>query len=119
MRGYFAGKKKAENCLQQTYGPSGCALRPSMIYGTRTVRMTQNGTGISIPIWLIGRPLEWLFTGSFTGYLRERLPGMKAVLAPPISRDTVAKVAVAFAVGKIANKPNGIFTVEEMNEEVK
>ena len=54
--GYFEGKRLAESGVEQ-YFPNkrGVVLQPGMVYGTRI----QNGT--SIPLNLIGGPLETLF----------------------------------------------------------
>ncbi len=47
-QGYFAGKFKAENCLQTNYGNNGVAVKPSFVYG---VRNTNVG---NLPLHLLG-----------------------------------------------------------------
>ena len=52
LRGYFQGKRDAEQHLAQTFPSSGVALRPGFIYGSRAVGAA------SIPLGAIGAPLE-------------------------------------------------------------
>ena len=137
---YFRGKRKAENALQQAYGENGASLRPGFIYGTRIVPVpTIFGfknplfDNIRIPLWVLGRyflyivfpilsyqgvirPIELIASTSPVKFLRENLPWMQAVLAPPVSTENLAKVGVAFAEGKIANRPNGLFTIDDIQK---
>jgi len=49
--------------------------------------------------------------------LRTILPGMKAILAPPISVETVGLVAAAAAAGK--DVPPGILSIQDINDLAK
>ena len=62
------------------------------------------------------RPIELIASTSPVKFLRENLPWMQAVLAPPVSTENLAKVGVAFAEGKIANRPNGLFTIDDIQK---
>lgn len=45
------------------------------------------------------RPLQSMFSTSFAAFLRDKLPGMQAILAPPLPVEWVAQVAVEEALG--------------------
>ena len=112
MFSYFEGKRRAEQELLRTYPEpgTGVVLRPSFMYGTRII--PQLGESVGLPLGLLGRPLELLFDNSVASKARHAIPGMMALLAPPISVDSVAKVALRVAVGAeyamavCANPPN-------------
>lgn len=52
QQGYFEGKKMAEQCLLDVFGPAGYILRPSFIYGTRHVSI--HGHTVPLPLWIPG-----------------------------------------------------------------
>ena len=56
LAGYVEGKRAAEQALFAQYGSDGLALRPGMIYGPRRV----DTLGITLPLGIIGAPLETL-----------------------------------------------------------
>ena len=43
--------------------------------------------------------MDWLFSNSFVERLSRSLPGMRAILAAPVSVDDVATTAVVLALG--------------------
>ncbi len=51
-------------------------------------------------------------------YLRNNVPGMQALLAPVVTREQLAKVAVSAAVGDIAPPQAGtpIFTIDDIKK---
>lgn len=94
LRGYFHGKKRAEDVVLSEFPSTGTVLRPSAIYGVRNVgRMHINLA------WVL-KPLRSLFQLPPFPTLRNKLPGFRALLAPPISVDDVGLVAAAAALGK-------------------
>lgn len=109
LKGYFHGKKRAEDHILSTLAfPT--ILRPSFVYGSRAVGP------ITIPLGLLGRPLETIFSFPFVKSLRD-LPGMKAILATPISVDCVGAVAAYAALATPEEKEKilkKIMTVDDM-----
>jgi len=94
LKGYFKGKQRAEEAVLQSFpGGKGVVLRPSFVYGTRQVG------SFSLPLAVIGRPMELLFRLPPFPSLRQRLPGTQALLAPPVAVQAVAAVAAAGALG--------------------
>ena len=65
--------------------------------------------------------MEKIFNIAPIRLLRHSLPGMKAILAPPVSREDLGKVAVAAALGEIPSSnreaSNGILTIEDIQRE--
>lgn len=51
LKGYFQGKRDAEQELFEQYPETGVALRPGFIYGSRDV-----GSG-TLPLGIVGAPL--------------------------------------------------------------
>ncbi len=94
---YFNGKRRAEEALLDAYPGSGVILRPGFIYGTRHVHLPVADTSIPLPLWIVGKPLEKLFNLYPVKLAREKLPGVKALLVPPIAVEALAKTAVAVA----------------------
>ena len=95
LRGYFDGKRRAEEALLQAYPTTGVILRPGFMYGTRYVSV--NGKSISIPLALAGIPLEQVLTFPGINQMRNIIPGMRAILARPVSVDKVGSVAARIA----------------------
>lgn len=121
LRGYFHGKRRAEQALQDAYPRTGVILRPGMIHGTRNVPLPKSVLGVSelpLPLWALGKPLEMLLTLPPFKLARDNLPGMKALLAPPIARDSLARVAVAAATGGVdAVGPERVLSVNDIARE--
>jgi nucleoside-diphosphate-sugar epimerase len=97
LRGYFEGKRRAEEALLSAFPAAGAGvvLRPSFMYGSRTI-----SKDVSLPLGLLGRPLEAVLNNKAAAWLREAVPGMLALLAPPISVDAVASAVVRVAEGE-------------------
>ena len=64
LKGYFHGKKRAEQAILDAYQNQAWVLRPGFMYGTRDVPFnlrppsssTETSGGVlSIPLWLLGR----------------------------------------------------------------
>jgi nucleoside-diphosphate-sugar epimerase len=53
LAGYYRGKSKAEAEVNRLYAAAGTILRPSFVYGSRTLP-----NGLTIPLSLIGAPLS-------------------------------------------------------------
>jgi hypothetical protein len=64
-------------------------------------------------------PFEYLFATRPVKVVRDNFPGMKALLAVPIPRDSLAKVGVAAAIGDLPGKENGIFSIEDIQHEAR
>ena len=110
LKGYFNGKKRAEETVLKVYGKNGYILRPSFVYGSR--KLTINGKIISLPLEYVGRPLEMLFRLPPFPTLKDSLPGAKALLVPPISVKAVSNVAAMCACNDLDE--GGILTVEDI-----
>ena len=89
---------------------SGYILRPSFVYGTRQVG------SVSLPLALVGKPMEILFRLPPFPSLRNALPGGLAILAPPVSVEAVASVAAAAALqeGDQAMIKAGVLSVDDI-----
>jgi uncharacterized protein YbjT (DUF2867 family) len=108
LGGYFEGKRQAEEAVLATYASSGFVLRPSFIYGSRAV-----GGSSAVPLHLIGRPLQFVL--DLPGFNRlQHLPGMKAVLAPPVDVEDVGAVAAAAALGELPSETESVLTVADI-----
>lgn len=123
LKGYFNGKRRAEKALLETYPQTGYVLRPGFIHGTRNVPLPSNpiAKSLDIPLWVLGKPMEKIFNFAPIRLLRHSLPGLKAILAPPVSRENLGKVAVAAALGEIPSSnreaSKGILTIEDIQRE--
>jgi uncharacterized protein YbjT (DUF2867 family) len=99
LRGYFEGKQRAEEAVEHSFPSRAIILRPPFVYGTRDVG------SLSLPLGLVGRPLEMLLQmPGFNNLVH--LPGMRAALTPPVSVEDVGLVAAAAAAGRGA--PAGV-----------
>ena len=114
LSGYFQGKRQAESTLLRLFSEpgSGIVLRPSFVYGPRQV-----SPSLSIPLQLVGAPLEAVLSCSPFSRLQHVLPGMRAVLAPPVSVQHLAAVAAAAAMGESLLSAGAILGVEEIRSE--
>eukprot|EP01041_Mallomonas_annulata_P012270 gene12270-25791_t len=108
LKGYFNGKRRAEQAVLDAFPFTGTVLRPGFMYGTRQVG------SYSIPLGLVGKPLEILLDNPIGSFMRDTLPGMKAILACPMSVDDVGLVAAAVAGKKVTPDVSGIVNVTEM-----
>lgn len=92
LRGYFHGKRRAEEEVKRLYKEQGTILRPGMIYGTRHV-----SDKVALPLWLIGAPLAALTDNSIAQSLN-RLPFvgplLEAPLVPPVPVKSIGRAAV-------------------------
>lgn len=96
LRGYFEGKYMAEEALFSHFeGGAGTALRPGMVHGTRYVNLTDSNA-ISIPLSLIGKPMEVIFGNmKVRGLLGRALPGaLQRLCVPAVSADTLGKASM-------------------------
>ena len=94
LRGYVEGKRAAERALADRYGRDGLALRPGMVYGARRVE----GLGVSLPLQLVGRPLEAVLGGPLRGVAQGLMgvPTLGAAFVPPVPVDKVGRAAAMF-----------------------
>jgi hypothetical protein len=93
LKGYFNGKRRAEEAVLASYpNGGGVVLRPSFVYGVREV-----APKVEIPLNLLGAPMKTLLSMPGASELR-KLPGMTALLTPPVSVEDVGAVAAAAAV---------------------
>lgn len=88
LQGYYDGKRAAEAELLSKFPYGGVILKPGFIHGTRRV------AGVKIPLGVIGSPLEMILQHAKP---LSRLPVVGPLLIPPVSVETVAKVAVRAA----------------------
>lgn len=87
LRGYYAGKRAAEDELLAKFPYSGVILRPGFIHGVRQVGK------VKLPLNAIGTPLELLLKHQAIS----KVPVLGKLLVPPVKVATVAKVAVKSA----------------------
>lgn len=107
MRGYFQGKRDAESRLAKLFPDTGVALRPGMIYGTR------HTGSVSIPLGIIGMPLEALIKRLPSKNL-STVPIVGAAFVPPVSVDAVGKAAASAVLDPTI--PPGIMDVWEIQK---
>lgn len=88
MRGYYEGKRSAEDELLRKFPYSGVILRPGFIHGVRQVG------SVKLPLNIIGAPLEMLLKHTKSV---SRVPVLGNLLLPPVKATTVAKAAVRAA----------------------
>lgn len=100
LRGYYAGKRAAEDELLNKFPYSGVILRPGFIHGVRQV-----GT-MKLPLNAIGAPLELLLKNVKSV---SQLPVVGNLLVPPVKVVTVAKAAVRSATDNAV--PPGVMDV--------
>jgi hypothetical protein len=140
---YFSGKRRAEEALREAYPQSGAGvvLQPGFMYGTRYVqvplcsgqgatknenRSCDSSSVIGLPLGILGKPLDVVhrIASPIMQTLRHQIPGAKAILAPPLAVEDVAKIALAAASGRIDveffnrqnDKDRNIVTIEQMQE---
>ncbi|EPY30687.1 hypothetical protein STCU_03943 [Strigomonas culicis] len=111
LKGYFQGKRIGEEAVLKNLGDRGLVLRPGFIYGTRFVGLTTaTGTGavLALPLWLVGKPLDWLLSAV----------GGRRLFAPPTDVEVLAEAAVrACAWATLPDKNvSGIADVYKMKE---
>uniref|UniRef100_A0A7S2USW7 NAD(P)-binding domain-containing protein n=1 Tax=Fibrocapsa japonica TaxID=94617 RepID=A0A7S2USW7_9STRA len=112
LAGYFKGKRRAEDQVLESFPQTGVVLRPSFVYGSRAV-----GKGISIPLWLVGKPMDMIFSTPPFEVLASTLPGAQAILAAPVPVETVGLCAAAGAVAKLGQ--TGIVSTKDMKRLAK
>jgi len=91
QRGYVEGKHATEKKLEKEYGKQGVSIRPSFVYGTRHLM-----GNIPLPLWALGKPLQFLTTPSPVRQLCHLPyigPFVSPLLTPPISVQAVARAA--------------------------
>jgi nucleoside-diphosphate-sugar epimerase len=85
LQGYYEGKRAAETELMIRFPYGGVILRPGFIHGTRQVG------SMKIPLGVIGSPLEMVLKHSKP---LNQIPLVGPLLTPPVSVNSVARVAV-------------------------
>lgn len=90
LYGYLHGKTRAEASVLESFPKTGIIFRPGFVHGVRQV-----GSSFSIPLQLIGNPVESLATNcGFATTMVRRLPLIGDALASTISVKTLAQAAV-------------------------
>ncbi|KAG0557035.1 hypothetical protein M758_11G094500 [Ceratodon purpureus] len=100
LRGYYAGKRAAEDELLSKFPYSGVILRPGFIHGVRQVGR------VKLPLNAIGSPLELVLKNVKP---LSQLPLVGNLLVPPVKVVAVAKAAVRSATDNAV--PPGIMDV--------
>ncbi|XP_047326843.1 uncharacterized protein At1g32220, chloroplastic-like [Impatiens glandulifera] len=100
LQGYYEGKRAAETELLNKYLYGGVILRPGFIHGTRRVG------SLKVPLAVIGSPLEMVFQRVKP---LSQIPLVGPLFTPPVSVNSVAKVAVRAATDPVF--PPGIVDV--------
>lgn len=116
LKGYFQGKRRAESVVREMYGSSGTILQPGFIHGTRQVK------GFSVPLWLIGAPLEAVTRWSPVQMLGKAPligPLIAPAVVPPIGVDALARVAVAAATKQQISGTLDWKAMSELDKELK
>lgn len=115
LAGYVEGKRAAEQALFAQYGSDGLALRPGMIYGPRRV----DTLGITLPLGIIGAPLETLLAIPPLQGISQTLmhvPIVGAPFVPPVSVDSVGQAAVSFVLGEDVPSREGVMDAWQIRE---
>eukprot|EP00607_Mallomonas_marina_P010045 CAMPEP_0182419654 /NCGR_PEP_ID=MMETSP1167-20130531/4060_1 /TAXON_ID=2988 /ORGANISM="Mallomonas Sp, Strain CCMP3275" /LENGTH=218 /DNA_ID=CAMNT_0024594687 /DNA_START=134 /DNA_END=790 /DNA_ORIENTATION=- len=109
LRGYFNGKRRAEEAVLDGFPDTGTILRPGFMYGDRQVGP------VTLPLGIVGRPLQSLLSLPGASTLQS-LPGMKALLASPLPVQEVGLVAAAAAAGRkdLSLSLSGVLRVEDI-----
>ncbi|CAM9898578.1 unnamed protein product [Laminaria digitata] len=97
FKGYFDGKKRAEEAIAASFPSTGVLIKPTFIYGGDYFGLTpprvSDGYGSSIDALLSSGAIRAVAGIS---------PGLiKVALSPPVSRDSVALACVAGAFGRL------------------
>ena len=58
--------------------------------------------------------METIFSTTPVKFVRDHVPGLKAILASPVSVENLAKVGVAAAIGDVSNRVGGVFTIDDI-----
>ncbi|KAG5187578.1 hypothetical protein JKP88DRAFT_353692 [Tribonema minus] len=105
LRGYYAGKAKAEAAVARLYPDTGVCLRPGAIYGDRVVR------GVRVPLGAVFAPLERVLSlgGPFAA-LRDS--PFEAAFTPPADVRAVGRAAALAALGRA---DRALLSVEDIN----
>jgi nucleoside-diphosphate-sugar epimerase len=112
LRGYFNGKKRAEQAIEDAFPENSFILKPGFIYGSRYVPSPSGKGTMTIPLHLLGKPIETILKLSPFDKLKY-LPYMRAIFETPISVDCVGRVAAGSALGLISNNDRYL-TVDKM-----
>ena len=91
LRGYFEGKRNVEHALATSFPSGGVALKPGMVYGSRIVG------SMALPLWMVGQPMEMIFSSTPGRMAKGTLPLVGPLLEPPISVQTVGAAAASAA----------------------
>ena len=101
LRGYFEGKRAAEEAVGKHFAASGTVLRPGMVYGSRRL-----SARVSLPLGLAGAPLAALFGSGPVRALAAALGPIGGVLVPPVHVDALAAAAIDAARGALPPDPS-------------
>eukprot|EP00250_Pteridium_aquilinum_P001553 c11747_g1_i2 orf=228-1085(+) len=104
LRGYYEGKKAAEDALRAKFPYGGVILRPGFIYGDRQVG------SIKVPLGILGGPLEMVLKNAKSA---SQIPVIGPLLAPPVKVTSVAKAAVRAATDNAV--PPGVLDIWGIN----
>ncbi|MCO5547794.1 hypothetical protein L7F22_001246 [Adiantum nelumboides] len=104
LRGYYEGKKAAEDAIQIKFPYGGVILRPGFIYGDRQVG------NMKIPLGVLGSPLE---TALKYAKNATQIPVIGPLFVPPVKVASVAKAAVRAATDNAV--PPGVLDVWGIN----
>ncbi|KAH7351915.1 hypothetical protein KP509_19G020200 [Ceratopteris richardii] len=104
LRGYYEGKKAAEEALRIKFPYGGIILRPGFIHGDRQVG------SIKVPLSLLGTPLETVLKHAKSV---TQIPFIGPFFVPPVKVTTVAKAAVRAATDNAV--PPGVLSVWGIN----
>lgn len=100
LKGYFEGKKIAEEAVRLKFPYGGVILRPGWIHGNVRVK------GWTIPLSAIGTPLEMIMRNAKAA---TQIPIIGPSFVPPVNVTTVAKAAVRAAIDNAI--PSGVLDV--------
>lgn len=95
LKGYYSGKKKAEEAVAAHFPNTGVSVRPAFVHGTRQFNK------VPLHLGLIGEPLETVLRSEKVRKIATEYAHMSftKLLAPPVSVKDVATVMAYAAVG--------------------
>jgi len=108
LQGYYRGKFKAEEAVKKNFPDTGFSLRPAFIHGPREV------AGITVPLHLVGGPLEAVLSTPQARLLAGSVPMVGALLASPLHVDTVARAAVRASLDPTV--PAGVLDISSIRD---
>eukprot|EP00244_Chara_vulgaris_P005917 TRINITY_DN2270_c0_g1_i2.p1 TRINITY_DN2270_c0_g1~~TRINITY_DN2270_c0_g1_i2.p1 ORF type:complete len:477 (-),score=71.69 TRINITY_DN2270_c0_g1_i2:527-1957(-) len=106
LRGYYEGKRIAEEAVRSKFPYGGVILQPGFIHGNRNVG------NLTLPLSVVGGPIEAVMRSRALSWT-SNIPIVGSALLPPVKATSVAKAAVRAAIDNAI--PPGTLDVRSIN----